>query len=1344
MTYIDNTITVDHDHDIELCSLDISKLLGGEHFIVTSRVASNGISVPLSKTLIDCGAQGSVFIHTDVATRVSKYLQTPLIPLTQHGAVTGYKGGSRDLITHAIRLHLMIGGRRFENVPMLIADIGRHELIIGKKWQVEHDVWLDVKNSKMIWPDQRPSLIEEAKQFNELQAPRTILKRPQLEVKHQEDADRRDQLMDQEIRQERQHTTCPRWHPDRTYHQDHRDSLHAMNRALAKSQELPVDPEPEWRKRLARNQSKRVIEIDIALISAQGFKRNLKAEGTEVFITSICEIDRAIEDKAEAARALELDDLKKQLLPQYHDYADVFSKQASDEISPHRPGTDCKIDLEDDVSKLGQTPLYKQSLEELEALRVYIMDNLSKGFIEPSNAPFASPILFVRKKGGGLRLCIDYRRLNALTKKDRYPLPLIDEMLERISRAKIFTKLDVRQAFHKIRMDKECEDLTTFKTRYGSYKYKVMPFGLTNGPAIFQRFMNGIFMDCLDKFLVAFIDDLLIYSSNKLEHEAHVKLVLDRLRKAGLQADIKKCEFHVTETKYLGFIIGTDGIRTDPDKVSAITQWSEPRTVRGVQSFLGFCNFYRRFIRDYSRIARPLVRLTKKEKQFRWDDSCQKAFDRLKALLSSTPVLVHYNPECLTRVETDASDGVVAGALLQSDDKGDWHPVAYFSKTMAPAEINYQIHDKELLAIVRSFEEWRAELIGLQRSDRFDVITDHKALEYFMTKRLLSSRQARWAELLSQYRFMIRYRPGKQNTLADTLSRQEADVEEQADLRTAWRTQTLLGPENVDAQIIDEMSRDPVIAAIDEDLHVIDQLLHANRTDKSLSKMRELAAAGTDPLWTLENGLLLQQGRLVVPKDGDLRGKLLDELHRQPSTAHPGARKTKELVKSRYYWKGMTADIDRYNRNCRVCRRGKEPRDKTPGLLKSLPVPVRPWQHIAMDFRSFPKDKHGYDAVWVVVDRLSKKTVSIPCYKTTTAKDMALMYIIHIYRWKGAPDSIVSDRGPQFISDFWDEFTKLLGIRLKLSTADHPQTDGQTEIINQHIATRLRPYVSYYQDNWSEFLAVLDFAAAILRQESTGLPPFQIDCGYLPRTSFDWSHPKEPESVRERMSREGAQEFVRQMEDVWKLAAENMATAQVSQQRQANKARREVDWDVGDYVYVSTKSWNTDRPNKKLSNPMDGPYKVIERVGNAYRLELPDAIKVHPIFSPDKLRRAHDDLLPGQTQDAPEELTVYGQSEYEVEEVLASRTHYRKLQYRVKWVGQDHDPTWYFADGFANAPVKLRDFHRQYPDKAGPPKRLDHWLDCYEKEISITPHEDDNVPEHDDLTKPHKKTQNIS
>ena len=475
----------------------------------------------------------------------------------------------------------------------------------------------------------------------------------------------------------------------------------------------------------------------------------MKQKNSEIFITSLYEIDWIIKEKhlkeQQAKEAKEQELIQQQLPVQYKEYSDVSSKAALDELPPHQ-SNNYQIKIEEGASPeqtVGHSPLYKQSQEELEAAREYVVNNLSKGFIRPSDAPYASPILMAWKPGGGLHFCVDYRKLNSITWKDRYPIPLVDELMERLGDAKVYTKLDIHQGFHQIWLDPDSSDLTTFRTHYGTYKYNVVPFRLTNRPTAFQRFINDTLgMDFLDNFVTAFVDDLIIYSKNEKDHEQYMKAVLQWLHNAGLQASIKKCEFHVTWTKYLGFILTMDGIKVDPEKTQVIHDWNVPSTVQGVQSFLGFCNFYWRFIKDYSQIAQPLNQLTKKEVPFVWNNKCQEAFRELKWRLTNAPVLYHYQPELETQLETDASDGVVAGVLTQKH-KNEWHPIAFYSKSMLPAEQNYEIHNKEMLAIIQALQEWCAELEGLQIKEHFQVLTDHQSLEYFMTTKKLNTQQAR-------------------------------------------------------------------------------------------------------------------------------------------------------------------------------------------------------------------------------------------------------------------------------------------------------------------------------------------------------------------------------------------------------------------------------------------------------------------------------------------------------------------------------------------------------------------------------------------------------------------------
>ena len=749
----------------------------------------------------------------------------------------------------------------------------------------------------------------------------------------------------------------------------------------------------------------------------------------------------------------------------------------------------------------------------------------------------------------------------------------------------------------------------------------------------------------------------------------------------------------------MGFIISAEGIEADPEKCAIIRNWEKPNTVRSVQSFLGFCNFYRRFIRNYSRIAKPLHQLTRADVPFDWTENCQRAFDGLRYNLTNTPLLQHYRPNLPTKLETDASDGVIAGVLSQRHGER-WHPVAYYSKSMSVPEQNYEIHDKEMLAIIRALEKWRAEPEGLQAQDQFSIFTDHRALEYFMTKKKLNARQARWAEFLSRFHFVIKYRAGKENTLADALSRPTS----QAKSKDEYRMQTLLKAESLDTPIQKEY---PVKVAVTdqyetaESQNVVDKVREANLTSPSLEPYREQARKKEEP-WSIDSeNLLLRRGRLVVPEDDPtLPTHLLHEIHRQVSSAHPGITKTRKIVGERYYWSGWRKFVERYVNNCGACGRASNPKDKKPALLQPLPIPDRPWQHISMDFRSFPKDKFGYDAALVIVDRLSKRPVSIPCHKNINAEQLARLFIEHIYR----------HRGPQFISAFWREFCRILGIKLKLSTAHHAQTDGQTEIANQYIVYRLRPYINHYQDNWSELLPLMDFAAAALPHESTGVPPFLVDCGYEPCTSFDWDVKDLGVNRDERMNRQRATTFAKHMESIWQLTKENLEKAQARQQKQADKHRREIDFGVGDSVWLSLKTYYKDKPSKKLDSQMAGPCKVLEQVGNAYRLELPESMRIHPIFSPDKLRRAASDPVPGQVIEPPEPIEIEGEMEWQVEEILASRTSRKTLQYQEKWVGYDEDRTWYPASNFKGSPHKIRDFHLSRPDAPGPPARLDEWI----------------------------------
>jgi hypothetical protein len=700
--------------------VDLTQLIGGKHFTVPCTLSFNGYGVK-TLALADSGANGFLFIDTKCAHDLSKYLNLEYEILKTPCPVKGYDGKPGTPVTKVVYLHLSIDGHRQQRVPMLVLDLGNHDLILGRKWFETFDILLDVRRRRLIWPEDRPTVEPGPK---ELITDRNTLRPQPVQPYHQEDVARRAELFrKEEVRREGGKRSQPTQILSRsrapaavrrpipqqtgqTYARRAQENLRKMDYELKRQYVPKPTHEPPVTYDLPK--------IDMALIGAAGFDRNLRNKDNVFSSFFIYELDQMIAQKKAEREGQNIDLTDRQLVEQkllkgYAAFKDVFSKEASNVLPPARE-YDHKIELEG-TNTIGYSSLRHQSLEELLATKKFLDENLLTGFITASQASYASPILFVQKPNGQLRFCIDFRKLNSITRKDRYPLPLIDETLARIGQAKIFTKLDIRQAFHRIRMNPESENLTTFRTRYGQYKCRVLMEGLTNGPATFQRFINETLFDYLDDFCTAYLDDILIYSTDLLEHELHVKKVLERLRAAGIQADIKKSEFSVKRTKYLGFIISTDSIKVDPDKVRVVTNWKVLTTVKGIQLFLGFCNFYRRFIRDYGRIAKPLNHLTRKDTPFVFDHDCIAAFEELKHRLTTSPVLAHMNPDYQTRLETDASGGVVAGVFsqLQPAD-GQWHPVAYFSKTMVAVEHNYDIHDKEMLAIILSFEQWRPDL----------------------------------------------------------------------------------------------------------------------------------------------------------------------------------------------------------------------------------------------------------------------------------------------------------------------------------------------------------------------------------------------------------------------------------------------------------------------------------------------------------------------------------------------------------------------------------------------------------------------------------------------------------
>ena len=717
-------------------------------------------------------------------------------------------------------------------------------------------------------------------------------------------------------------------------------------------------------------------------------------------------------------------------------------------------------------------------------------------------------------------------------------------------------------------------------------------------------------------------------------------------------------------------------------------------------------------------------------------------------------------------LETDSSDYVNGGVLSQADDGGALHPVAFYSKNLLPAECNYEIYDKELLAIVRCLEHWRPELESTDIP--IQIFTDHKSLEYFMQTKELTRRQARWAEKLADFNFKIMYRSGKSNSKADALTRMPNSVPaDEQDERRKHQNHALLPPEcfqkysakpdsisqasfsaglrnrqPIEARELnpksasarfsedrepeeggsrdDTLSDEQINALADRDLPLYARVALANKEDDDCGRIRDALEENPSRVFKTINlrycsthdNALFYRDRLWVPAVPGLRADLIKENHDQPACGHPGRNRTLELVKRQFYWRGMKDEIARYIRNCYICQRSKAPRDKYNRLLQALPVPEQRWQDISMDFITGLPVSEGFNAICTVVDRLSKERHYAPCVATdqgTSAEATADILMRYVFRSHGLPESIISDRGPQFVSLVWKALCQRLKIDVKLSTAFHPETDGQTERANQDVERYLRTYCSYMQDDWVRFLPMAEFADNNSVASATGVTPFFANKGFHPRMSF--SPPADAGSTaRERIQYAKANDIADHMARVLDFMTQQSVASRKRMTDQANRKRSDAAYDRGDRVFLSSRNIRTERPSRKLDDKMLGPFGVSDRVESSYRLKLPSSMRIHDVFHPSLLRKAATDPLPGQQTEPPRPVVVDDQEEWEIDDILDARLsgRNRRLQFRVRWKNeQQPDRQWYYADNgeFGNAQDIVDDFYARYPNKAGNPNR---------------------------------------
>ena len=928
------------------------------------------------------------------------------------------------------------------------------------------------------------------------------------------------------------------------------------------------------------------------------------------------------------------------------------------------PGVKHEIHLTD--PKPVKSAPYKQSPDKKAAVHEEVERLLEAGLIHESSSPWASPVSLVPKgppDASGKRkwrMVIDYRRVNSQTRKDAYPVPLIEDCLVACKNADWMSIIDIKDAYHHIEVALESRGITAFVTSDGLFEWSRMPFGLSNAPATFQRYVDQQLRDFIGKFCAVFFDDCMVYTTGSLEqHARDVKRLLDRLHSVGLEASASKCRFAYKELLFVGHIVGRGTIRPDPSKIRAVEEFPVPTTVTALKGFLGLANYYRRFVAGFATIAHPLYELLKKGAAYEWSQHRQQAFVALKTALSRAPCL--HAPDFTKKfiLQTDASGVGISGVLSQITEGTD-HPVGFVSRQLNKAEMNYSATEWECLAVVWAIGEFEPFLIDKP----FTVVTDHAALKVIADKNTTNKRLARWALLLQEFSFDVQHRPGKANANADALSRSplpgtappEPDDPRSASSRpNGPREAHFIRRSSWDSPIYPRWSFAPdatrcaaatattEFPALDEpyqltmvDLSELTHLAAAQKQDSHLrhlynyvkdkqfpaayeeaAKNRLIRLAHHFALLTNDDGvealfyhpsaqtrglsaLAATPPRLVIPHS--YRQHIMQLFHESAFGGHSGVKRTLSKIASRYYWDSLYTDVAHYVHTCSTCQQARVERQHIARRQGQIPAAMEPWESISIDYIGpLPRDQ-DFEYILLVVDNFTNYIVTVPTQSPTAGTTVQALMNEVICRF-GLPRYILSDRGSHFRNRLFADLSHLLNIKLLSTSAYHPQSNGRAErfvsILKKSLSTTLKDYDSH----WVMALQAVTFAINASPSTASAFSPHYLQYGYEPV----FPH----ESLQSRTFERGSEEspleaYALQLSATLHDAREWVRTISRQKARDIAAANAEHGnlplYEPGDTVWLQDHRTKGKSGHRVFAYPYVGPFRVIRCLadGSAY------------------------------------------------------------------------------------------------------------------------------------------------